>query len=117
MLQAKAYRRFRTLVLLACTLSIVAVGFDGRTAKAKAQLTPVCTTLNTMATLLAGSLDSCVSTGSIQQLASLHAEASFSTELLASLMAQQSLQLLNQQIEIQTLQQQNRYFVIMDLNE
>lgn len=109
-------RRFRTLVLLACSLSIMAVAFDGRTTKAKAQLLPVCQTLNTMATLLAGSLDSCVASGSGEVLV-LDARASFQTQLLAQLMAQQSLQLLGQDLDTQLQQQGSRWVVDLELNQ
>jgi hypothetical protein len=109
-------RRFRTLVMLACSLSILAVAFEGRITHVKAQTHPVCVTLGIMTTLLSGTVDYCGASG-LPQPFSLGFQATFDTELLAGLMVNQSTALLGQELVFETFQVANDYQVHLSLNE
>jgi hypothetical protein len=116
MLKEKVSRRFRTLVMLACSLSILAVAFDGRTTSVKAQTHPVCVTLATTAALLSGTVDYCGASG-FPQLAQLDTEIRFKSQLLRQLMMEQSLSLIQQDILVQTRQVADDYLIRLSLNE
>jgi hypothetical protein len=116
MLKPKAPRRFRTLVMLACTLSIMAVAFDGRITPVKAQTHPVCATLGLTAALLSGTVDYCGASG-FPELVELDSQFRFNTRLLAGLMAQETLTILGQEADVVLVQEANDYLVRVQVNE
>jgi hypothetical protein len=116
MLKAKTPRSFRTLVMLACTLSIMAVAFDGRITPVKAQTHPVCATLGLTAALLSGTVDYCGASG-FPELVQLDSQIRFERLTLASLMIDRSITLIGQDLETQLLQDGDDYLVRLAVNE